>query len=92
MLKINTIAQFRKDIKKAKRQGRNLDDLRTVVDFLQKEIELPPQYRDHPLRKTNRFNECRDCHIQNDWVLIYRVNKEKNELDLVRLGTHSEVL
>ena len=52
-----------------------------------KDIPLPEKYRDHGLE--GQWKDCRDCHINPDLVLIYR--KTENRLQLIRLGTHSEL-
>lgn len=51
--------------------------------------ELPPKYNDHALK--GNFRNYRDCHIQNDWVLIYRIYKDELILELSRTGTHSDL-
>lgn len=79
--------QFKKDLKKARRQGKNLDLLMEVVTLLQDMEVLDDRYRDHPLR--GDYADCRECHLQPDWLLIYRYSELG--LQLVRLGSHSEL-
>jgi mRNA interferase YafQ len=49
---------------------------------------LPRRYFDHPLG--GEWNDHRDCHIRPDLILIYR-KPDDQSLDLVRLGSHSEL-
>jgi mRNA interferase YafQ len=52
---------------------------------------LPPQYADHPLK--GDWEDCRDCHVRGDWLLIYRIveTKDGEEIIFVRTGTHAEL-
>ena len=84
--------EFKKSIKKLTNQGKNIDKLLNIVDKLSKGIPLEIKYRDHALYNDNRFQNCRDCHIEPDWVLIYKYLDESLILLLVNTGSHSEVL
>lgn len=84
--------EFKKSIKKLTKQGKNIDKLLNIVDKLSKGIPLEIKYRDHALYNDNRFQNCRDCHIEPDWVLIYKYLDESLILLLVNTGSHSEVL
>mgnify|MGYP004671498793 FL=1 len=84
--------EFKKSIKKLTKQGKNIDKLLNIVDKLSKGIPLEIKYRDHTLYNDNRFQNCRDCHIEPDWVLIYKYLDENLILLLVNTGSHSEVL
>ena len=79
--------QFKKDYKRAQKQGKDIQALRDVIALLAREEELLPRHHDHPL--LGKWNYCRDCHIKGDWVLIYRI--EGDELYLERIGSHSEL-
>ena len=87
MRAIHETSQFRRDIKKLKKQGKNLEILKQVVSVLVSEDALETRYRDHAL--IGSWQESRDCHIEPDWLLIYR--KETDQLFLERTGTHSEL-
>jgi len=86
-LKIHYTTQFKKDYKKAKKQGKDLDKLKTVIDMLSKNQKSDSTYRDHPL--AGNWKKHRDCHIEPDWLLIYRIYED--ELFLERTGSHSEL-
>lgn len=79
--------QFRRDVKRAERQGRSLGKLKDVVMLLLSETPLPARYKDHPLR--GNWKGFRDAHIEPDWLLIYRIDGD--ELQLARIGSHSEL-
>lgn len=81
--------QFRKDQEKAKKQGKDFKKLNIVIKLLIMQESLPPKQCDHPL--SGDYKGYRDCHIENDWVLVYRINLETKTLLLQRLGSHSEL-
>ena len=81
--------RFKKDLKLAKRRGYNLILLEQVVDKLANLEPLPPNNRDHAL--TGDYAGFRECHIQPDWLLVYRVEEEELILFLSRTGTHSDL-
>lgn len=80
--------QFKKDFKKiTKRSIADIIEVGHVISCLQRGENLAEKYRDHPL--TGNWLGFRDCHIQPDLVLIYRI---KNQcLSLSRIGSHSEL-
>jgi mRNA interferase YafQ len=80
-------AQFRRDVKLAARRGKDMSKLREVILLLAEGSPLPPRYRDHPL--TGEWMHHRDCHLEPDWLLIYKI--DGNDLYLVRTGTHSDL-
>ena len=78
---------FRKDLAKNARRGKDLTKLLTIACKILAEIPLPPSCEDHALE--GKYAGHRDCHIEPDWILIYR--KTKNGVMFVRLGTHSDL-
>lgn len=72
------------------KRGYDLSKLETVIDLLQAEQSLPQQYRDHPL--SGNWAHYRECHIEPDWLLVYKVDGRELVLILARTGTHSDVL
>ncbi len=89
MLKIVPSNQFKRDLKLAQKRGCKIENLRDVVNALANEQKLDSKYRDHGL--TGNYNGFRECHVEPDWLLIYRVNQEALELFLFRTGTHSDL-
>lgn len=79
--------QFRRDLRKVEKQGRDMAKLRTLIDLLLSEQALPVRYKDHALR--GNWAGHRDAHIEPDWVLIYRVSD--GLLWLYRTGSHAEL-
>lgn len=80
-------AQFRRDLKLARKRGKNMAKLRDVILLLIEGNTLPPQLKDHPLG--GDWKHFRDCHIEPDWLLIYKIDGD--DLHLVRTGTHSDL-
>jgi mRNA interferase YafQ len=91
MRTVKHTSRFRRDYKreKAGRHGKRLDaELLEAVVMLTKDKPLPRRYFDHPLG--GEWNDHRDCHIRPDLILIYRMPDDAS-LELVRLGSHSEL-
>ena len=86
-MKIRYTSQFKKDFKRVKKQNKDTDKLKTVIELLSSGEPLDRKYLDHPL--TGNWNNHRDCHIEPDWLLIYRITE--SELVLERTGSHSEL-
>ncbi len=89
MLEIVLSNRFKKDLKLAARRGYDLDLLDQVVKTLAKQEPLPEKYRDHPL--TGDYIGFRECHVQPNWLLIYRIDDGELILFLSRTGTHSDL-
>jgi mRNA interferase YafQ len=75
-------AQFRRDVKLAERRGKNMSKLRELILLLMEGNPLPPRYRDHPL--SGDWKHHRDCHIEPDWLLLYKI--DGGDLYLIRTG------
>ena len=86
---IDFTAAFSKDLKKIKKRGYNIDLLESVVDKLQTGEQLEQKYKDHLL--TGNWKGFRECHIQPDWLLVYKIYDDKLLLVLTRTGTHSDL-
>ena len=80
--------QFKRDYKKIKKQNKELNKLKLLIEKLIFGEKLEPKYKDHQL--TGAFKGYRDCHIEPDWLLIYK--KTTDYLILERTGSHSELL
>ena len=87
MKQVSQTKQFSRDVKRIRKRGKDLDKLREVVRLLAEGIPLPANYRDHPL--AGPWYPSSDCHIEPDWLLIYKVNGD--DLYLARTGTHSDL-
>lgn len=81
--------KFKKDLKLAEKQGKNIDKLFEVVDKLSRGEKLEDKYRDHEL--SGNYVGCRECHVEPDWLLIYEVFDDVLVLLLARIGSHSDL-
>ena len=90
MYQLKFTAKFKKDFKRIKRQGKDLSKLRAALELLMQGQPLPEAFRDHSLSGVYRGH--RECHIEPDWLLIYRVDEESVVLTATRTGSHSELL
>ena len=88
---IKRTSQFKKDYKKAIKQGCNEDDFKEVLKYLVNQEPLPKKYCDHKLTNSKEYKNVRECHIWPDWLLVYRVYKSELILELIRTGSHSEL-
>ena len=82
-----SVAQFRRDVKLAGKRGNDMSKLREAILLLAAGSPLPARHKDHPLG--GDWAHHRDCHIEPDWLLIYKVDGD--DLYLVRTGTHSDL-
>lgn len=82
-------SRFLRDLKLAKRRGLNMKDLIDVTDLLQEGKQLPERCRDHLL--TGNYKGYRECHINPDWLLIYKKKEAIKIVSLYRTGTHSDL-
>ena len=86
-LELLTTTAFERDLRRVKKQGQDLDKLEAIVNLLQAQEQLPGRCHPHPLR--GNWAGHWDCHVEPDWLLLYRVTQ--NELILVRTGSHAEL-
>jgi mRNA interferase YafQ len=80
-------SQFKKDFKKIKSQGKDISQLEIVIEKLLNNEQLDIKYRDHKL--VGKWKNYRDCHIEPDWILIYKLTDIA--LFLERTGSHSDL-
>ncbi|MCK5595168.1 type II toxin-antitoxin system YafQ family toxin [bacterium] len=79
--------QFEKDVKRSRKRGKNLEKFKIIVSTLLEGRSLDSIHRDHGL--TGNYTGRRDCHIESDWLLIYK--KDKKYIRFERMGTHSDL-
>lgn len=89
MLKIQYHSKFKKDYKKIIKRGYSQEDFKTVLNILVSGNPLPEKYRDHTL--SGNYIGFRECHINPDWLLIYKVDNDILTLTLIRTGTHGDL-
>ncbi len=86
---VSWTGQFKKDYKLARKRNLNIELLDEIIRKLARGEELPKENRDHAL--SGNWLGYRECHIQSDWLLIYRVEEGVLILTLTRTGTHSDL-
>ena len=86
---VKFINQFKRDLKLAKKQKRDLDKLFEVVNILADGGVLDAKYHDHDL--LGNYKGTRECHIEPDWLLVYELRDEVLVLMLYRLGSHADL-
>lgn len=82
-------SRFKKDIKKLRSRNKDLSKLKDVLEKLVLGKELEAKYKPHPL--IGNWKPCWDLHIEPDWLLIYYIDHENNQLILYRTGSHSDL-
>ena len=91
MLKVEFTGQFKKDYKLAVKRGCDPAQLQEVVTLLVNEQPLPEKYQDHALTNSRNYKDMRECHIEQDWLLVYKVFHDILVLRLIRTGSHSDL-
>lgn len=80
---------FERDLKRLRKRGKQLPRLFAIVELLSQGRPLEIRNRDHAL--TGDWHGWRECHIEPDWLLIYRVDEVSSRLILGRTGTHADL-
>ena len=88
-LTVKLTTTFKKDYKMAMKRGRKLELIDKVITTLALGENLPNENRDHDLH--GNWKGYRECHIQPDWLLIYKIEKDILVLTLTRTGPHSDL-
>ena len=91
MLKLEFTGQFKRDYKLALKRGCDPKKLEEVVEILCREEPLPLSYRDHALTNSRNYKDMRECHIEPDWLLVYKVVQDVLVLKLIRTGSRSDL-
>lgn len=89
MYKIEQTNKFKKDIKLAKKRGLKMSLLDEVISFLSHNGKLPPKYKPHLL--IGNFKGYWECHIQPDWLLVWKQDEAIKLITLTRTGTHADL-
>ena len=87
MLEVRYSTKFKKDFKTCVKRHYRMERLQQVIDTLRTPEPLPPKNSDHNL--SGNYSGYRECHVEPDWLLIYR--QEAEELLLYRTGTHADL-
>ncbi len=89
--KVEYSSAFKKSLKKVLKQGKNIDKLLDIVDKLAKNEKLDLKYKNHSLANGRLYENCKECHIEPDWLLVYRYLDNNLILLLVATGSHSDL-
>ena len=87
--RIDYTAKFKKQHKKLKKQGKDLNKLYEVVRILANGGVLEEKYKNHKLINNKTYEDCMECHITPDWLLVYKIKDDELVLLLFATGSHS---
>ncbi len=88
MKKLQPTTQYKKDLKRYRNNPQKLADLKEVLTMLHNDQPIPAEYLPHSL--SGKYKGCLECHINGDFLLIW-YDKNRDVIELVRLGSHSEL-
>ncbi len=88
-LEIKATGRYKRDLKRAIKRGLDEEKMKAVIKMLVNRQPLPKELLDHPL--SGNWNDFRECHVQNDWLLIYAIRESTLILVLAATGTHSDL-
>ena len=89
MLKIMFTNRMKRDVKRMKKRGKDIEKLTAVLDALARQQPLPERNRDHAL--SGSLADFRECHIEPDWLLLYQVFEDVLILSATATGTHADL-
>jgi mRNA interferase YafQ len=89
VLSFKTTKQFERDYRLLLKQGKDIEKLKIVMHKLISQQPFESRYRDHAL--TGNLKSHRDFHIEPDWLLIYRIDNDAQEIIFTRTGSHSQL-
>jgi mRNA interferase YafQ len=89
MYKITTTNRFEKEVRICIKRGYDISLLKNVMELLAESGTLPPKFKPHKL--SGNYNNCWECHIKSDWLLIWQQNDTELILLFMNTGTHSDL-
>jgi mRNA interferase YafQ len=89
MFQINYTTKFKKDFKVISKRKYDLQLLKQIIALLTETGMVPERYNPHKLKGI--YNDSMECHILPDWLLIWIIDEQNNEIWLTRTGTHSDL-
>ena len=87
MKEIKTTNQFLRDLKLARKRGKDIQKIETVIKTLARDEKLASKHRPHRLR--GEMKGFWECHIEPDWLMIW--NEDDQQIVLIRCGTHADL-
>ena len=91
LYEVKTTSRFNKELKKVVKQNKDIKKLIEVVEKLANNESLDLKYRNHKLINDKYFKDCNECHIEPDWLLIYKIQNNELILLLFATGSHSDL-
>lgn len=88
---IRRTSQFKSDFKLILKRGIDISEFQKVLTLLANGEVIPEKYKDHPLQNSRNFKNCRELHIEPDWLLVYKYSNDIVVLYLIRTGTYSDL-
>ena len=88
---VDITSDFKKNYRKIIKQGKNLDKIKNVIDKLACGEKLDNKYKDHKLNDSKKYKNCRELHIEPDWLLVYRIIDNELILLLIDTGSHADL-
>ena len=89
MFTIRFTPKMKRDVKRIAKRGKDISKLTIALDLLATVGQMPEKYQDHPLK--GDMKGYRGCHIEPNWVLVYKIVKDKLVLLAIGTGTHSDL-
>lgn len=89
MLDYEITGPFKKSRALMQKRRKDIRKLRDVMSMLIQEIPLLPKHENHPLH--GEYQGKWECHVEPDWLLIYRVDKKNRKVIFYRTGSHSDL-
>jgi mRNA interferase YafQ len=89
VLRFKTTRQFEGDYRLMVKRGKDIEKLNTLMRQLVNQQPLESRYHDHAL--TDNLKGHRDCHIEPDWLLLYRIDRDTQEVVFIRTGSHADL-
>jgi addiction module toxin, relE/stbE family len=80
---------MKRDVRRARKRGKDMNKLISVLQVLQHGNSLPEKYRDHQLG--GNLRDFRECHIEPDWLLLYQIHEDQLILSASATGTHADL-
>jgi mRNA interferase YafQ len=87
MLRPVYLKRFDRDVRRIVKRGKDTEKLKKVTRMLIRQEKLDERYKNHPLK--GNYKDCYECHIEPDWLLIYRI--EKDVIQFLRTGSHADL-
>lgn len=89
MYTIRFTARFQKNARECRRNGKNMEELRDVLRMLEQDGRVPDEYSPHLLHE--EYAGCWECHIEDDWLLVWRQDDARLTMLMTNTGTHDEL-